>query len=49
MIRRLEILITDGTEKPVNHEPALDVMPDSGQSRVEFLSILAILQLNLAV
>jgi hypothetical protein len=49
MIRGLEILITDGTEKPVNHQPALDVMSDSGQSRVEFLSILAIVHLNLAV
>jgi len=40
MIGRLEVPIGDAAEKSMNHQPALDVMPDPGEGRIELLPTL---------
>jgi hypothetical protein len=38
VIRRLNVSVSDGSEKPVDYEAPLNVMPDSGKSGVKLLS-----------
>src|SRR5216684_508456 len=40
MIPCLNVPINDGAEKSMDYKPPLDVMPDSGEGRIELLSTL---------
>jgi hypothetical protein len=42
MIGGLNVSINDAAEESMDHEPALDVVPDPGKGRIELLSTLFI-------